>query len=128
MWELGLSPVVSGTGVIIGEDLIEVHSWTMGVVLLVTVGVGLLRCVCAVFDSHLPSGNVQVTGEPEVARQPKGMTLRSMRTEITKPRERDDVESLMVFWRSAGAADGDIEGTVFLRCTGSVIAAHCHHE
>ena len=31
--------VVSGTGVIIGEDLFESHSWTMGVVLLVTVGV-----------------------------------------------------------------------------------------
>ena len=34
--------VVSGTGVITGEDLFEGHSWTMGVVLLVTVGVGLL--------------------------------------------------------------------------------------
>ena len=30
--------VVSGTGVIIGKDLLEGHSWTMGVVLLVTVG------------------------------------------------------------------------------------------
>ena len=30
-------PVVSGTGVIIGEDLFEGLSWTMGVVLLVTV-------------------------------------------------------------------------------------------
>ena len=37
--------VVSGTGVIIGEDLFEGHSWTMGVVLLVRVGVGLLGCV-----------------------------------------------------------------------------------
>ena len=42
--------VVSGTGVIIGEDLIEGHSWTMGVVLLVTVGVGLLGCVCALYS------------------------------------------------------------------------------
>ena len=41
-------PVVSGTGVTIGEDLSEGHSWTMGVVLLVTVGVGLLRCVCCI--------------------------------------------------------------------------------
>ena len=40
--------VVSCTGVIIGQDLIEGHSWTMGVVLLVTVGVGLLNCVCCV--------------------------------------------------------------------------------
>ena len=40
--------VVSGTGVIIGEDLFEGHSWTMGVVLLVTVGVGLLSCVCCI--------------------------------------------------------------------------------
>ena len=39
-------PVISGTGVIIGEDLMEGHSWPMGVVLLVTVGVGLLSCVC----------------------------------------------------------------------------------
>ena len=30
--------VVSGTGVIIGEDLFEGQSWTMGVVLRVTVG------------------------------------------------------------------------------------------
>ena len=48
-----------------GPDV--VHSWTMGVVLLVTVGVGLLSCACAVFDPHLPTGNVHVTREPEVA-------------------------------------------------------------
>ena len=81
-WAGEKSFVVSGTGVTVGEDLIEGHSWTMGVVLLVTVGVGLLSCVCAVFDPHLPNGNVQVTREPEVARQPRGMTLRSMQTEI----------------------------------------------
>ena len=57
-------PVVSGTGVIIGEDLIE--SWTMGVVLLVTVGVVLLSCACIVHNSHLPTGRT-VTREPEVA-------------------------------------------------------------
>ena len=74
--------VVSGTGVIIGEDLFEGQCWTMGVVLLVTVGVGLLSCVCAVFDLHLPTEHVHVTGEPEVARQPRGMTLRSMRIKI----------------------------------------------
>ena len=40
-------PVVSGTGVIIGEDLFEGHSWTM-VLSLVTVGVGLLSCLCCI--------------------------------------------------------------------------------
>ena len=34
-------PVVAGTEVIIGEDQFEGQSWTMGVVLLVTVGVVL---------------------------------------------------------------------------------------
>ena len=48
--------MVSGTGVITGEDLIEGHSWKMGVVLLDTVGVGLLSCVGAVFDLQLPTG------------------------------------------------------------------------
>ena len=47
--------VVSGTDVLIGKDLIEGQSWTMGVVLLITVGVVLLGCVFAVFVSHLPS-------------------------------------------------------------------------
>ena len=42
-------PVVSGTEVIIGEDLFEVHSCTMGVVLRVTVGVGTAQlCVCCI--------------------------------------------------------------------------------
>ena len=58
-------PVVLGVGVIIGEDLFEGHCWTMGVVLLVTVGVGLLSFVCAVFDPHLPTGNVHVTRESQ---------------------------------------------------------------
>ena len=61
--------VVSGADVIIGEDLIEGQSWTTGVVLLVTVGVGLLRCARAVFDPHLPTGNVHVTREPAIAKQ-----------------------------------------------------------
>ena len=47
-WAGGQLPVVSGTGVTIGEDLFEGHSWTMGVVLLVTVGVGLHSCVCCI--------------------------------------------------------------------------------
>ena len=61
-------PVVSGTGMTNGEDLLEGHSSTTGVVLLTTVGVGLLCCMCAVFDPTLPTGNVQVTRE--VARRP----------------------------------------------------------
>ena len=38
--------------------------------------------MCAIFDQHLSIGNVHVTGEPEVARQPRGATLRSMRIKI----------------------------------------------
>ena len=53
--------VVSGTEVIIGEDPIEGQSWLMGVVLLVTVEAVLLSCVFAVFNPHLPTGNVHVT-------------------------------------------------------------------
>ena len=102
-------PVVSGTGVIIGKDLFEGHSWTMGV-LLVTVGVGL--------HPHLPSGNVHVTREPEAAWQPSGMTLRSMRNKIINHlnvKKERDVDSLTVFWRSAGAAD-DVEHAEFSCC------------
>ena len=79
---LGWGTVAGGTGVTTREDLFKGHSWTTGVALLITVGVGLLSCVCAVFDPHLPTGSVQVTREPEVARQPNGMTLESMRTKI----------------------------------------------
>ena len=70
-------PVVSGTEVVIGEDLFEGQNWTMGVVLLVTVGVVLLSCACIVCDSHLRTGNV--TREPEVAKQLSCMSPRSMR-------------------------------------------------
>ena len=111
-------PVVSSTGLAIGEDLFESHSWTTGVALPTKVGVGLLCCVCAVFNPDLPTRSVQVTREPEVARQPSGMIQR----------EKEDVESLMVFWRSAVAADGDVECAVLSKCTGTVVAAHCHHE
>ena len=63
--------VVSGTGVITGEDLCCASQleWDCS-------------AVCAVFDLHLPTGNVHVTREPEVVRQPRGMTLRSMRNDI----------------------------------------------
>ena len=54
----------------------------MGVVLPDTVGVGLFCCVGAFSDLNLPTGNAHVTGELEVARQPRDMTLRSMRTKI----------------------------------------------
>ena len=73
--------------------------------LLVTVGVVLLSCACTVCCSHLPTeGNV--TREPEGARQPSCMSLRSMRADDHQPRDREDVDSLMVFWTSAVAADG----------------------
>ena len=103
-WAAEQFPVISGTRLTTGEDLFEGHSWTMSVVLLVTVRVGLLSRVCAVFDPVLPTGNV--TREPEVAKQ----------------------LSCMVIWRSAGAADRDVECTVWSRYIGTVIAAHCHHE
>ena len=44
-------PVVLGTEVIIGEDLMEGQSWTIGVVLLVVLGVVLLSCACMLFTS-----------------------------------------------------------------------------
>ena len=72
-------PVVSGTQVIIGEDLIEVESWTIGVMLLVTVAVELLGCACIACYPHLPTGNV--TREPEVAKQLSCMSPRSMRAD-----------------------------------------------
>ena len=112
--------VVSGTGVIIGEDLSLAQSWTIGVVLLVTVGVVLLSCACVVGCSHLPTGRT-VIREPEVEWLPSCMTLRSMRAEIIN-HVRENVESLMVFWRSAVGADVDVECAVFSRYTGTVFA------
>ena len=73
--------VVSGTGDIIGEDLIEGQSWTIGVVLLVPVGVVLLSCASTVHSSHLPTEG-HVTREPEVAREPSCVTPRSMQADI----------------------------------------------
>ena len=74
-------PVVLGTVVLIGEDLIEGQSWTIGVVLLATVGVVLLCSACIVLDPHLPTGNVHVTREPEAAKQLSWMSSRTMRSE-----------------------------------------------
>ena len=72
---------------------------TMGVVLLVTVGVVLLSCA-GVRYGHVPIGRI-VTGEPEVANAAKAaMTLRSMRDKIIN-HVRENVESLTLFWISA---------------------------
>ena len=98
-------PVVSGTGVIIEEDLIEGQSWTIGVVLLVTAGVVLLSCACFVHYSHLPTVRT-VTRKPEVARQPSCMTPRSMRAEIIDHvKERQD--SLVQFLRRIATMSED---------------------
>ena len=120
--------VVSGTALIFGEDLIEGQSWTMGVVLLVTVGVGLLCYARAVFDPHLPTGNVHVTREPAIAKQ-WNMSSRAMQDDdldhfnVTNR----DVDSLTVFWKSFGAAD-DVEHAELVRKVGTVLAARCQHE
>ena len=120
--------VVSGTALIFGEDLIEGQSWTMGVVLLVKVGVGLLCYARAVFDPHLPTGNVHVTREPAIAKQ-WSMSSRAMQDDdldhlnVTNR----DVDSLTVFWKSVGAAD-DVEHAELVREVGTVLAARCQHE
>ena len=119
--------VVSGAGVITGEDLFVGHSWTMGVVLLVTVGVGLLCCVCCIRSAPV---NWKCTREKRTrgCTAAKRHDLEKHAKRYHQPREREDLESLMVFWRSAMVADGDVEGTVWSRYTGTVIAAQCHHE
>ena len=75
-------PVVPRTEGLIWEDLFEGHNWTIGVMLLITVGVGLLSCVCIVFDPHLVTENVSVIREPEVERNPSGMTLESVKMRL----------------------------------------------
>ena len=101
----------------------------MGVVSFVTVGVVLLDCAGIVRSGHLPTGRT-VTGEPEVAMQPSRLTLRRMRAKIIDhvKRERERKESLMVFWTSAVAADGDVTYTILSRYIGTLLAAHCNHE
>ena len=118
-------PVVSSTEVIIGEDLIEGQSWTIGVVLLVTVGVVLPGCACIVCYSHLPTEGY-ATREPEVAEQQSVMSPRSMRADnIDHVKERTWILS----WCS-----GDqlwqlmmLNTRSFLWEAGTVLAAHCHH-
>ena len=41
--------MIPGTEVLIGEDLIEGHSWAIDAMLLNTDGVGLLNCVCVLY-------------------------------------------------------------------------------
>ena len=48
--------MIPGTEELIGDDLLEGPSWTIGVMLLNTSGVGLLSCVSIVFVLHLPTG------------------------------------------------------------------------
>ena len=99
-------PVVSGTEVIVGEDLIEGQSWTMGVVLLVTVGVVLLCCARAVFDEHLPTENVHVTREPAIVKQRRCMSLRAIQDDDLDHLSvaKRDVDSFTVLLKSVGAA------------------------
>ena len=71
--------------------------------------------------------SVQVTREPEIGRQPSGMTLNSMRNEIIS-HVREKTWSLS--WCSGDQlwqVDGDVECSVLSTYTGTVIA-HCHHE
>ena len=81
--------------------------------------------VCVLYsDPHVPTGNVQVTREQKVAGSQENRSLRTDDVDHVKER---DVESLMVCWRSAEAAD-DVEHADFLWEVGTVLAAHCHHE
>ena len=60
---------------IVAEDFLEGHSWTTGVVLHITIGVGLLSCMCCIQSAP---ANGKCRCDPEVARQPRGVILRSM--------------------------------------------------
>ena len=119
--------VVLGTGVTIEEDLFEGQSWTMGVVLLITVAVVWLSCAGIVHYGHPPTGRT-VTREPEVAKQQSRMNLRSMRAKsINHVKERtwslsrysvDQLWQLMMVMLA----------WVLSRFTGTGLTAHCHHE
>ena len=113
--------MVSGTGVTIGEDLFEGHSWKMGVVLLV--GMGLLGWVCCI-RSAPANWNCTCDKRTRGCTGAKRHGFEKHANQDCQSREREDVESLMVFWRSAVAADGD-ECTLLSRHTGTVLAARC---
>ena len=101
----------------------------MGVVLLVTVGVVLIGCARATFYPHLPTGIGHVTREPAIAKQCRCMSPRAMEDDgldhlnVT----RRDVDSLTVFWNSAGAAD-DVQHVEFVSEVGTVLPARCQQE
>ena len=67
----------------------------MGVVLLVTVGLGLLSCVCPVFDPHLPTGNVHVT-RTRVCTAAKEHDFEKHAKRDYQPREKEDLEFLEI--------------------------------
>ena len=117
-------PVVSGTGVTIGEDLIVVHSWTMGVVFSRHSWSGTAElCVCCIRSAPANwkcTRNKRTRGCVTAKRH----DFEKHANQDHQPHEREDVESLMVFWRSAVAADG-VECTVWSRYTGTVLAARC---
>ena len=94
-----------------------------GVVLLTAVGVGLLCCVCCVRSALV---NWKCTSDKKTrgCKTAKRYDFENHVNRDHQPRERKDVESLMVFWRLAVAADG-LECTVWSRYIGTVIAAHC---
>ena len=118
--------VISGTKVITGEDLIEGQTWTIGVVLLVAVGVILLCCTSIVCYSHLSTEGNE-TREQEVAKQQSYVNLRSVRAWY-RPREREDVDSLIIFWRSVETADDIEHAGFFLLQVDTVLATHYHDE
>ena len=88
----------------------------------------LLSCARAVFDPHLPTGNVHVTRVPAIAKQ-WSMSPRTMQDDDLDHLNvtRRGVDSLTVFWKSAGTAD-DVEHAEFVWEVGTVLAARCQHE
>ena len=89
-WVGEQSPVVSGTGVTIGELLLKGHSWTTCVVLLITVGAGLLSCVCCIRSAP---ANWKCRSGTTAKRHDFGEHA----NQDHQPREGENVESLMVF-------------------------------
>ena len=88
-------PVVSGTGLTIGEDLFESHSWTTGVVLLIPLGVGLLGCVCCI-QSAPANGKCTSDKRTRGCTTAKRHDFEKHAKRDPQPREREDVVSLMV--------------------------------
>ena len=122
--------VVSGTGVIIGEDLIGPdrgsqledgccvarHRWS-GTALL------CVRCIRSTPDNWKGTRDKRTRGCTAAKRH----DFEKHANPDHQPPERLDVESLKVFWKSAEAAD-DAEQAEFMWRVGAVLAVHCHHE